>query len=323
MRQAGRYMPEYQRVRSKVTFLELCKRPELACEVTVTAQERLGVDAAILFADLLPILEPMGFKLDYIEKTGPVIFNPVTSPADLSRVMEHDARETMPFTAEAVRMLCRTLKPDIPLIGFSGLPFTLAAYAVEGGGSRNHERTKAFMHTHPREWNALLDKLSNTIIKYVAMQLEAGAHAIQLFDSWVGCLSPSDFREYVLPHTKKVVAGVKAAAAKSQAPVILFGTGTATLLDAMNEARPDVMGIDWHTPLGEAWKRLGIKSVQGNLDPCVLFADVETVRRKAGEVMRDAGGRPGHIFNLGHGILPKTPVDNVLALVEYVHGFKL
>jgi uroporphyrinogen decarboxylase len=314
MRQAGRYMKEYREVRARCTFLELCKSPELCCEVTVTAQKRLGVDAAILFADLLPILEPMGIELDYLEGEGPKIFNPVREAADLKRFVETDPRVTMRFVGESVRKIRHELAGDIPLIGFSGAPFTLAAYAIEGGGSRNFEHAKAFMYRDAGAWNEMLARIVRTAVLYLNMQIDAGAQAVQVFDSWVGCLSPADYREYVLPHTKALIAGVK-----GRVPVIHFGVGTATLLSAMHEAGADVLGVDWHTPLREAWDATGARAVQGNLDPVCLMADTATVEKQAAAVIAAASARAGHIFNLGHGILQHTPVENVIRLVEYVH----
>lgn len=313
MRQAGRYMQEYRDVRAQTTFLGLCKTPELAAKVTLDAQRILGVDAAILFADLLPILEPMGLSLDYPEGIGPQIGNPVRSGADIDALKTPDPRESMPFVGEAIKIIRRELPPDIPLIGFAGAPFTLAAYAIEGGGSRNYIEAKKIMLGDPGAWGVLMEKLSGQIIEYLRAQIEWGVNAIQIFDSWVGCLSPLDYHEYVFPHVQRVISEVR-----GQVPVIYFGTGTATLLEQMMEAVPDVIGIDWHTPLQRGWE-IGAKAVQGNMDPVSLFAPREVVLSKAQEVLEAAGGRNGHIFNLGHGILPKTPVDNVKALVDYVH----
>ncbi|MEZ5993512.1 MAG: uroporphyrinogen decarboxylase [Planctomycetota bacterium] len=313
MRQAGRYMQEYRDVRATTTFLGLCKTPELAAKVTLDAQRILGVDAAILFADLLPILEPMGLQLDYPEGVGPQIGNPVRTAADIDALKEENPRDSMPFVGEAIKLIREALPADIPLIGFAGAPFTLAAYAIEGGGSRNYIHAKTLMFGDPGAWAVLMEKLSGQIIEYLRAQIEWGVQAVQIFDSWVGCLSPADYRTYVLPHVKRVLKAVS-----GEVPVIYFGTGTATLLDPMMEAAPDVIGIDWHTPLQRGWE-IGAKSVQGNMDPVSLFAPRDVVLNKAQETLNAAAGRDGHIFNLGHGILPKTPVDNVKALVEYVH----
>lgn len=306
-------MQEYRDVRAQTTFLGLCKTPELAAKVTLDAQRILGVDAAILFADLLPILEPMGLQLDYPEGIGPQIGNPVRSGADIDALQTPDPRESMPFVGEAIKIIRRELPRDIPLIGFAGAPFTLAAYAIEGGGSRNYIEAKKIMLGDPGAWGVLMEKLSGQIIEYLRAQIEWGVQAIQIFDSWVGCLSPLDYHEYVFPHVQRVISEVR-----GKVPVIYFGTGTATLLEQMMEAAPDVIGIDWHTPLTRGWE-IGAKAVQGNMDPVSLFAPREVVLSKAQEVLEAAGGRSGHIFNLGHGILPKTPVDNVKALVDYVH----
>lgn len=328
MRQAGRYMQEYRDVRATTTFLGLCKTPELAAKVTLDAQRILGVDAAILFADLLPILEPMGLELDYPKGVGPQIANPVRSGADVDALKTPDPKESMPFVGEAIKLVRDGLPGDVPLIGFAGAPFTLAAYAIEGGGSKNYIEAKKIMYGDTGAWNAMLEKLAGQIIDYLKAQVDWGVQCIQIFDSWVGALSPRDYREYALPHTRRVIGEVKTYIAEKDArvPVIYFGTGTATLLSTIlntehqtpNTELPDVIGIDWHTPLTRGWE-LGAKSVQGNLDPVSLFAPKEVVLRKAQEIIDEAGNRDGHIFNLGHGILPKTPVDNVKALVDYVH----
>ncbi len=321
MRQAGRYMPEYRAIRAKTTFLGLCKTPELAAQVTLDAQRILGVDAAILFADLLPILEPMGFKLTYEEGEGPKIHNPLRTAADIGALKAPDPRQSMPFVGGAIELIRRGLPGDIPLIGFAGAPFTLAAYAIEGGGSKNYIHTKSLMLGDPGAWRALMQHFTRQITDYLLAQIEWGVQAVQLFDSWVGCLSPADYREHALPWVKQVIAAVK-----GKVPVIYFGTGTATLLPLVfdpalgaQDTQPDVVGIDWHTPLQRGWE-IGAKAVQGNLDPVCLFAPRQAVLHKAAEVLEAAKGRTGHIFNLGHGILPNTPVDNVRALVDFVHA---
>jgi uroporphyrinogen decarboxylase len=315
MRQAGRYMREYREVRSRTTFLELCKSPSLAAEVTVTAVERLGVDAAIIFADILLILEPMGVALEFAEGEGPVIHNPVRSSTDVDRLLEVEDATALDFVYEAIRLTRRDLKPNVPLIGFCGAPFTLASYLIEGGGSKNYVRTKRLMYDDPGAWRAMLSLISRALVKYLNAQIDAGAQAVQLFDSWVGCLSPEDYREFVLPHTRDVIRNVTPGV-----PVIHFGTGTATLLDLMREAGGDVIGLDWRVRLDEEWQRLGPDvAVMGNLDPVTLFANQKTLRTQARRILDQAGGRAGHIFNLGHGILPETPVENVIALVEMVH----
>ncbi len=314
MRQAGRYMKEYREIRDKTSFLDLCKNPELASEVTVHAAVKIGADAAILFSDLLPILEPMGLQLEYTKGDGPVIRNPVREAADVDRLTEINPGESLSFVFEAVRR-CRTeLPPNVPLIGFAGAPFTLASYAVEGSGSKNYARTKGLMYRDPGAWRVLMDKLVRGLVDYLNGQISAGAQAVQIFDSWVGCLSPSDYAEYVMPHSRDLIRGLTPGA-----PVIHFGTGTGMFLDQMKGAGGDVIGVDFRTELDAAWETLGDVAVQGNLDPVVLLADHDLIRERAGRVLRQASGREGHIFNLGHGILPDTPVDNVIALIDMVH----
>ncbi|MCA1621138.1 MAG: uroporphyrinogen decarboxylase [Acidobacteria bacterium] len=314
MRQAGRYMKEYRDVRARYSFLEMCKQPEVASEVTVYAAHRLGVDAAIIFADILLIIEPMGLDLEFAKGEGPVIHNPVRTAADVDRVREVEDVSALDYVYEAVRITRRELRHDIPLIGFCGAPFTLASYICEGGGSKNYLHTKRLMYTDPGAWHALMSKIARALSQYLNAQVEAGAQAVQIFDSWVGALSPDDYREYVLPHTREVIEGVTPGV-----PVIHFGTNTATLLELMKEAGGDVIGLDWRVRLDEAWARLGDVAVQGNFDSVALFTTPEVVRRRAKDVLDRAANRPGHIFNLGHGILPETPVENVVALVEAVH----
>ena len=317
MRQAGRYMPEYRAVRARTSFLELCKTPSLAAEVTVTAAERLGVDAAIIFADILLILEPMGVDLEFAHGEGPVIHNPVRQAADVDRLRQLEDVSALEFVNEAIRETRRALKPDIPLIGFSGAPFTLASYLTEGGGSKNYVHTKRLMYNDRGAWHAMMSLIAASLVKYLNAQIEAGAQAVQLFDSWVGCLSPDDYREYVLPHTRAVIQNITPGV-----PVIHFGTGTAALLELMREAGGDVIGLDWRVRLDEGWQRVGHDvAVMGNLDPVALFAEREELLAHAKRVLNQAGGRAGHIFNLGHGILPETPVENVIALVDFVREF--
>jgi uroporphyrinogen decarboxylase len=319
MRQAGRYMPEYRAVRNKTSFLELCKNPSLAAEVTVTAAERLGVDAAIIFADILLILEPMGVDLEFAHGEGPVIHNPVRQAADVDRLRQLEDVSALEFVNEAIRQTRRALKPDIPLIGFAGAPFTLASYLTEGGSSKNYVHTKRLMYNDGGAWHAMMSLVAASLVKYLNAQIEAGAQAVQLFDSWVGTLSPDDYREFVLPHTRTVIQGIK-----QGVPVIHFGTGTAALLELMREAGGDVIGLDWRVRLDHGWSRVGHDvAVMGNLDPVALFANREWLRAHVKRVLDQAAGRPGHIFNLGHGILPETPVENVIALVEMVHERQL
>jgi uroporphyrinogen decarboxylase len=314
MRQAGRYMKEYRDVRARHSFLEMCKRPAVASEVTVYAAHRLNVDAAIIFADILLIIEPMGLDLEFAKGEGPVIHNPVRSAQDVDRVREVEDVSSLGYVYEAIRITRDNLRPDIPLIGFCGAPFTLASYICEGGGSKNYINTKRLMYTDPGAWHALMSRIARALARYLNAQVEAGAQAVQIFDSWVGALSPDDYREYVLPHTREVVRSVKAGI-----PVIHFGTGTAGLLELMKEAGGDVIGLDWRVSLDEAWARLGEVAVMGNFDSIALFTTPEVVRRRAKQILDQAANRPGHIFNLGHGILPETPVENVVALVEAVH----
>jgi uroporphyrinogen decarboxylase len=315
MRQAGRYMPEYRRVREKHSFLEMCRQPDLAAEVTVTAVERLGVDAAIIFADILLPLVPMNVGLHYESGDGPVIDRPLRSAADLDRIPPVIALESLSFVADSIRLVRRALAGRVPLIGFAGAPFTLASYLIEGGGSRQYQATKTLMYTQPATWHRMMEMIAAVTVDYLNLQVDAGADVVQLFDSWVGSLAPDDYRRFVLPHTRNVIAAVRPAV-----PVIHFGTVTGNLLELMREAGGDVIGLDWRVDLGEAWARLGDSvAVQGNLDPIALFAEIPEIKRRAGNILDSAGGRPGHIFNLGHGILPQTPVDHVIALVDAVH----
>jgi uroporphyrinogen decarboxylase len=318
MRQAGRYMHEYRQIRARVPFLELCKTPDLATEVTVTAIERLGVDAAIIFADILLMLEPMGMQLEFAAGDGPVLANPIRRADDVARLRDIDAAAALDFVMQAIRMTRAQLKPQIPLIGFAGAPFTLASYMLEGGSSRHYVHTKTFMYTHPTAWQALMTLLSRNVAGYLKAQIAAGAQAVQLFDSWVGNLSPEDYRTFVLPYTRATIADLPPGI-----PVIHFGTGTGALLELMREAGGDVIGVDFRVELNHAWQRLGDVGIQGNLDPAVLYADHAYIRQRVQRILLQAAGRAGHIFNLGHGILPTTPVDNVIALVDTVHNLSL
>ena len=315
MRQAGRYMKEYRQIRDQVSFLDLCKTPDLAAQVTVMAVERLGVDAAIIFADILLILEPMGMQLEFTPGDGPILHNPIRQASDVERLQDVDSDESLAFVMQAIQQTRAQLKPDIPLIGFAGAPFTLASYMIEGGGSRNYVQTKTLMYTSPQAWHTLMTHLSCNLAQYLKAQIAAGAQAVQLFDSWVGNLSPSDYRTFVLPHTQSLIAALP-----SDVPVIHFGTGTGALLELMQEAGGTVIGVDFRVELDHAWQRLGDVSVQGNLDPVILHADRSYIRQRAQCILDQAHGRPGHIFNLGHGILPTTPVDHVRALVDDVHA---
>jgi uroporphyrinogen decarboxylase len=314
MRQAGRYMAEYRAMRARLGFLELCKTPDAAAEVTLQPVERLGVDAAILFADILLVLEPLGVGLEFTRGDGPRIERPVRSAADVAGLKPVDVHAAVPFVFETVRVVRRALAGRVPLIGFAGAPFTLASYLIEGGASRDFLRTKRFMRAEPAAWHALLATLATITAEYLNGQIAAGAQAVQLFDSWVGALSPGDYREYVLPHSRAVFERV------TGVPRIHFGTGTAGLLELMKAAGGDVIGLDWRVELGPTWDRLGHDvAVQGNLDPAVLLTSPAEIRRAAKMVLDSAGGRAGHVFNLGHGIHQETPVDNVRALVDTVH----
>ncbi len=319
MRQAGRYMPEYRAARAQQSILEICHRPALVAQITLQPLERLGVDAAIVFADILLPFEPLGLGLSYAAEGGPKIWRPLRRPADVDRLEIGDPARDLGYVLEGVKHTKAALKakfPGTPLIGFAGAPFTLASYAIEGGTSRTFTATKQFMSEHPRAWHALLEKLAEMCGRFLALQARAGADALQLFDSWVGCLSVGDYREFVLPHSRHAITLACAAGM----PVIHFGTGTATLLEAMAEAGGDVIGVDWRIPLDDAWARIGERAIQGNLDPAVLMAPRAELERQVREVLRRAAGRPGHIFNLGHGIMPGTPVENVKLVVDLVHG---
>jgi uroporphyrinogen decarboxylase len=315
MRQAGRYMEEYRQVRGQTSFLDLCKNPELCSEIMCTAVARLGVDAAIIFSDLLPILEPMGLELDFAKGEGPVIYNPVRAPADVDRVLELEDLGTLDFVFETVRRTRADLPADIPLIGFAGAPFTLASYTIEGGASRSYLHTKTLMYRDEGAWRELMQRLARSITRYLNGQIAAGAQCVQIFDSWVGCLGPDDYRRYVLPYVKTVIDGLAPGV-----PVINFATGNPALLPLLAEAGGSVVGIDWRVRLDEAWKTVGYdRAVQGNLDPLVLLAEPNEIRRRIKEILDQAAGRPGHIFNLGHGVVQQTPVDNAIALVDAVH----
>jgi uroporphyrinogen decarboxylase len=316
MRQAGRYMPEYRAVRKQYSLIEICNRPEVAAEVTITAAEALGVDAAIIFADLLLPLEVMGLPFYFSAGEGPVIENPVRSQADVSR-LRTDRAADLGYVSEAVRLVGKHFGPRLPVIGFCGAPFTLASYMIEGGGSRNYINTKKMMYASPQVWDELMGKLVAVVSEYAAEQVRAGADAIQIFDSWVGCLSVEDYRAYVLPHTTKLVKALQ----KTGSPIIYFGTDSATLLPSMKETGAEVIGLDWRIPLDQGWSAVGSGAVQGNLDPVLLFADWKEIKPRAADILRRAGGRPGHIFNLGHGILPETPVENVKALAGFVREY--
>jgi uroporphyrinogen decarboxylase len=316
MRQAGRYMPEYRAVRRRHSLLEICRTPDLAVAVTLQPLARIDVDAAILFSDLLLPLEPMGLPVDFIAGEGPAVGNPIRAPADIDRLHAFEPREALGHVLETIRLLTGELAGRVPLIGFGGAPFTLASYAIEGGPSRDFARTKALMYAAPDAWHRLAGFLASTMADYLAAQVEAGADAIQVFDSWVGALAPQDYREFVLPHSRSIFERLKPLGA----PAIHFGVGTATLLEAMKEAGGDVVGADWRLPLDDAWSRIGPgRAIQGNLDPTRLLGPLDGLLAAADDVLARAAGRPGHIFNLGHGMLPSTPVEHVQALAAHVH----
>lgn len=318
MRQAGRYMPEYRAVKERfASMLGMVKDPAVATEITMQPVNAFQLDAAIIFADILTLLEGMGLHLDFVKGHGPVIHNPITSVADIAALTRTTPEESVGYTLEAIRLTQRALNGRIPLIGFSGAPFTLACYAIEGGASREFLKAKSLMYTEPAAWHDLMDRLATAIGHYLATQVRAGANALQLFDSWVGALSPADYREFVLPHSRKALAMARAGNA---VPLIHFGTGTAGILHLLKEAGGDVIGVDWRVDLAEAWDRLGPGvAVQGNFDPAILFSTPAEIRRQAARILDSVRGRPGHIFNLGHGIMEHTPVDHVRCLVDFVH----
>jgi uroporphyrinogen decarboxylase len=311
-------MAEYRAVRKRYSLIEICKKPQIAAEVTITAAETLGVDAAIIFADLLLPLEVMGLPFHFSPGEGPVIEKPVRTGDEISH-LRSDRAADLGYVAEAVRLVAKHFGARLPVIGFCGAPFTLASYMIEGGGSRNYVHTKKMMYSSHAAWDELMRKLVAVTSQYAAEQVRAGADVIQIFDSWVGCLSVEDYRRYVLPRTTELVKALQ----KTGAPVIYFGTDSATLLPSMQETGAEVIGLDWRIPLDEGWQRLGFKgAVQGNLDPVLLFADWKELKSRAEGILRRAGGRPGHIFNLGHGILPESPVENVKNLAKFVQEYK-
>lgn len=318
MRQAGRYMKAYRDLKEKHTFLEMCKTPELATEVTLQPVNALNIDAAIIFADILLPLEPMGTGLEFIVGDGPSIPRPVRDAKAVENLRPVNAEEQLGFVGEAIRMVRKEISGKVPLIGFAGAPFTLSSYMVEGGKSREFKITKMMMFETPETWALLMDKVCATLIDYLKMQVNAGAQALQIFDSWVGCLSPHDYTKYVLPYTKRVIDGLK----ECGVPVINFSTGTSTMLPTVAQAGGDVISFDWRISLDDAWKQIGYdQPIQGNLDPVLLFAPLPVIKERVHEIMRQADGRPGHIFNLGHGILQHTPVDHVKAVCDMVHEY--
>ncbi|MDK1117840.1 MAG: uroporphyrinogen decarboxylase [Anaerolineae bacterium] len=316
MRQAGRYMPEYRAIRKNLSLLEIVARPEIAAEVTFQPIHTLGVDAAILFADILLPLIPMGLNLEMVKGVGPQIDNPFRNQGDLKRLRKIDAKTDLGHVMEAIKIVRKTLSNEVPLIGFSGAPFTFASYMIEGGPSKDFRHVKYLMYAETDTWHALMELITNALIDYLVSQVSAGAQAIQIFDSWVGVLSPEDYKRYVLPYSQKMIQAVQ----KTRVPILHFGTNTATLLSLMKQAGGDVIGLDWRMPLDQGWELLGKDmAVQGNLDPMALFAPRSILEEKVKDVLARAGGRPGHIFNLGHGISQFTPPENVKSVVEMVH----
>lgn len=315
MRQAGRYLPEYREIRAKHTFLEMCKTPDVAAEVTLQPIRRFEIDAAIIFADILLPLEPMGIGLEFAKGEGPVIHNPVRSMADVQKLRPIDAPVQLAYLMQAIKIVSKELNNTVPLIGFSGAPFTLASYIIEGGGSKNYQHAKTLMYAEPKAWHKLMEHLTGVIINYLNAQIDAGVQVVQLFDSWVGVLGPTDYREFVLPHQKNVIAGIK-----KTVPLIHFANGATHILEMVAEAGGDVIGLDWRCDLGAAWMRVGHdKGVQGNLDPLTLFGTKEFIRKRTKEILDAASSRSGHIMNLGHGILPETPIENAAEFINATH----
>ncbi|MEJ2111313.1 MAG: uroporphyrinogen decarboxylase [Acidobacteriota bacterium] len=320
MRQAGRYMKEYQAIREKYSLIEMFKNPDLVTEITLQPVKAFPIDAAIIFADILLPLEGMGVGFEFPPEGGVRINNPVRSDRDVVKLQVPEPEENLGYVLKSLRMVRSEIEGVVPLIGFAGAPFTLASYAIEGGSSSNYLMAKDFMYRQPDSWHLLMKKLSETILEFLKAQVRAGAQVVQIFDSWIGCLSPSDYRQYVFPYMRDLFSALK----KEAGPSIHFGTGTAGLLQLMAEAGGDVVGVDWRISLDRAWSLIGTdKGVQGNLDPAVLQAPVEFIKEKAAEIMTEADERPGHIFNVGHGILPGTPEDSVKALAEYVHEYSV
>ncbi len=314
MRQAGRYMKAFRDIRAKHSLLTVCKTPELAAEVTMQPIERFNFDAAIIFADILLPLEPMGLNLEFVKGEGPVIYNPIRDKAGVEALRPVTPEEDLGYVMEALRTVRKELK--VPLIGFAGAPFTLASYMIEGGSSRNYLLAKTMMYSEPDLWDVLMKKLTRVLIDYLSAQVAAGAQVLQIFDSWIGALSPEDYRHSVFPHMRQLFSELK----KLEVPLIHFGTGTSMLLELQKEAGGDVIGLDWRINLDEGWRRLGNDvAVQGNLDPVLLFSPIPEIEKRVDDILRRAGNRPGHIFNLGHGILPETPIEHVEAVIEMVH----
>lgn len=317
MRQAGRYLKEYRALRKKYSFLEMCKNPELAAQVTLQPIQKFKLDAAIIFSDILIPLESMGVEFEFAKGEGPVFLHPLREKKDIEKLRIIEPEEEISFLMKAIRIVRKELEGKLPLIGFSGAPFTLASYIIEGGHSKNYLLTKSLMYRDRPVWDVLMEKISKVLIRYLNAQIRSGVQALQLFDSWVGCLSPQDYQEYVLPYSKKIIDGVT-----KKVPLIHFATASSTLLKLMKQAGGEVIGVDWRVDIGEAWSRIGYDvAIQGNLDPVILLGPVGLIGREVKRILNRINGRPGHIFNLGHGILPNTPVDHVAVLVEMVHQY--
>jgi uroporphyrinogen decarboxylase len=320
MRQAGRYMADYRELRQRHSLLDICHSPELAVAVTLQPVDAIEVDAAILFSDLLIPFTPMGLEFDFIKGEGPSIASPIRSANDVDRLGRFEPREALSFVLETIRILRRELADRVPLIGFGGAPFTLAAYAIEGGPSTTYARTKAFMYAQPHAWHRLCGRFADMMSDYLAAQVEAGVQALQVFDSWAGALGRADYREFAQPHSSRIFAAI----GQLGVPVIHFGVGTTAILPDLAQAGGDVIGVDWRLPLDEAWSSIGHdRGIQGNLDPTVLLGPRDRLFAAAEDVLRRAAGRAGHIFNLGHGILPNTPLEHVQELAKQVHGVKV
>lgn len=316
MRQAGRFMKSYRDIRGRHSFIEMCKNPEIAAEVTLQPVEQLGVDAAIIFADILLPLEGMGVGFGFTKQDGPVIHKPIRTLAQVKKLRVIKPEESLHYVLSAIRLVKKSLGTETPLIGFSGAPFTLASYMIEGGHSQNYLSTKMMMLQSPGMWRVLMEKLAKIVLLYLGAQVRAGADVVQLFDSWAGCLSPYDYEHYVMPYNRAILTGLK----KYRVPVINFATNNAGLLELMSRAGGDVIGVDWRIGIGSAWKRIGYKkAIQGNLDPLVLFASPNEIKKQVKAILAMTHGRSGHVFNLGHGVLPATPESHVKALVEFVH----
>ena len=316
MRQAGRFLPEYRKIREKHDIISICKNPELCSEVTMLPVRVLGVDAAMVFADIMLPLEGLGIKFKIQENVGPIIEEPIRDARSVESLSDFDARNDVPFVLDAIELTKRTLDSRVPLIGFCGAPFTLASYLIEGGPTRDFVNTKTLMYREPETWNLLLEKLAIAMSNYLRAQVHAGVDAIQLFDSWIGCLSPQDYHNYVLPHSRRIFKDLE----NFGIPRIHFGTGTAGLLEEMRLAGGDVFGVDWRIPIDVAWQRLGYDvAIQGNLDPTILLADIDTIKQHAQDILNRVNQKPGHIFNLGHGVLAETPAESVVELVKFVH----